>query len=116
EEVRLDPASQAEIEADEDDTARKKVGILQEFAAQPRTGKSRLLTLRFLVSPLELIGDEGGGVRAMRLGRNELYSENGRLQSRATGEVEELPVDLVFRSVGYRGVPIEGMPFDERSG
>jgi ferredoxin--NADP+ reductase len=52
----------------------------------------------------------------MKLARNELYMENGRLQSRATGVVEELPVDLVFRSVGYRGVPIDGLPFDQRSG
>jgi ferredoxin--NADP+ reductase len=116
EEVRLDSASQAELDASDDDTLKKKVSILQEFAQQPRAGKPRLLTLRFLVSPTELIAGPDGGVRAMRLAKNELYSEGGRLQSRATGEVEELPVDLVFRSVGYRGVPVAGVPFDERSG
>ncbi|MGE0160307.1 MAG: FAD-dependent oxidoreductase [Gemmatimonadales bacterium] len=116
EEVTLDSASQAELDASDDDTSKKKVSILQEFSRQPRAGKKRLLTLRFLVSPTELIAGPDGGVRAMRLARNELYSENGRLQSRATGVIEELPVDLVFRSVGYRGVPIEGLPFDPRSG
>jgi ferredoxin--NADP+ reductase len=116
EEVALDPASQAELDASDDDTAKKKVTILQEFSRQPRAGKKRLLTLRFLVSPVELVAGPDGGVRAMKLARNELYAENGRLQSRATGEVEELPVDLVFRSVGYRGVPIDGLPFDPRSG
>jgi ferredoxin--NADP+ reductase len=116
EEVTLDPASQAELDASDDDTVKKKVAILQEFSRQPRAGKKRLLTLRFLVSPTELVAGPDGGVRAMRLAKNELYSENGRLQSRATGEIEELPVDLVFRSVGYRGVPIEGLPFDQRSG
>jgi len=116
EEVTLDPASQAELDASDDDTVKKKVSILQEFARQPRAGKKRLLTLRFLVSPTELVAGPDGGVRAMRLARNELYSENGKLQSRATGVIEELPVDLVFRSVGYRGVPIDGLPFDPRSG
>jgi ferredoxin--NADP+ reductase len=116
EEVDLDPASRAELDASDDDTLKKKVSIVQEFSRQPRAGKGRLLTLRFLVSPVELVAGPDGGVRAMRLVRNELYAENGRLQSRATGMVEELPVDLVFRSVGYRGVPIEGLPFDQRSG
>jgi ferredoxin--NADP+ reductase len=93
------------------------VAIVHEFAKKPRTGKPRLLTVRFLVSPTELIAGPDGGVRAMRLAKNELYSENGELKSRATGVVEELPVDLVFRSVGYRGLPpVEGIPFDARAG
>jgi ferredoxin--NADP+ reductase len=115
-EIQLDPASQAEVDAAEDDTIKKKVAIVHEFAKKPRTGKPRLLTLRFLVSPAELIAGTDGGVRAMRLAKNEIYAENGELKSRATGVMEELPVDLVFRSVGYRGVPIEGIPFDRRSG
>jgi ferredoxin--NADP+ reductase len=116
EEVVLDPASKAELDASDDDTSRKKVTILQEFSKQPRAGKKRLLTLRFLVSPTELVAGPDGGVRSMKLAHNEIYSENGKLQSRATGVVEELPVDLVFRSVGYRGVPVDGLPFDRRSG
>ena len=115
-EVRLDPVSQAELDATDDDTLKKKVAIVQEFAEKPRTGKPRLLTLRFLVSPVELVAGPDGGVRAMRLARNEIYSEGGKLQSRATGEIEEMPVDMVFRSVGYRGVPISGVPFQDRSG
>ncbi|MBM4185590.1 MAG: NADP oxidoreductase, partial [Gemmatimonadetes bacterium] len=82
EEVRLDPASQADVDGSDDDTVKKKVSILQEFAQQPRAGKSRLLTLRFLVSPTELIAGPDGGVRAMRLAKNEIYAEGGRLQSR----------------------------------
>jgi len=115
-EIRLDPVSQAEVDASEDDTLKKKVQIVREFAEKPRAGKPRLLTLRFLVSPVELLAGPDGGVRAVKLAKNEIYSEGGRLQSRATREVEELPVDLVFRSVGYRGVPIAGVPFDDRSG
>jgi ferredoxin/flavodoxin---NADP+ reductase len=116
EEIRLDPVSQAELDASDDDTLKKKVAIVHEFAEKPRTGKPRLLTLRFLVSPVELVAGSDGGVRAMKLAKNEIYSEGGKLQSRATGVIEELPIDLVFRSVGYRGVPLAGVPFNDRSG
>ena len=33
-----------------------------------------------------------------------------------TDEFEELPVGLVFRSVGYRGIALPDVPFDERNG
>jgi len=52
----------------------------------------------------------------MRIVRNELVAEGDRISARATDDIEELPVDLVFRSVGYRGVAIEGIPFHERWG
>jgi ferredoxin--NADP+ reductase len=38
------------------------------------------------------------------------------LKAEPTGEYEDLPVDLVFRSVGYRGVALPGLPFDEKRG
>ena len=114
--MRLDSLSQAELENTDDDTLRKKVEILEGFAHQPREGKERLLTLRFLVSPTELIADDDGGVRAIRIVSNELVSDGGRLRPRATKQTEELPVDLVFRSVGYRGLPMEGLPFHESWG
>ena len=113
EEVRLDSLSQAELQNTDDDKLPKKVEIIEGLAQQPREGKERLLTLRFLVSPTELIAGDDGGVRAMRMVRNELVSKGGKLSARATEQTEELPVDLVFRSVGYRGLPVDGLPFDE---
>jgi ferredoxin--NADP+ reductase len=116
-EVQLDPLSQAQVDAAGDRTLLKKVEILQEYARRPPGNKGRKLHVRFLVSPLELLGDAQGRVRAMRLGRNRLVaSGNGGINAEATGEVEEMPVGLVFRSVGYRGVAIPGLPFDERKG
>ena len=115
-EVELDALSQTELQESDDDKLKRKVEILQEFALQKRQSKERLLTLRFLVSPTELIPGEDGGVRAMHLVKNELCIEDDRLRPRATGEIEEIPVDLVFRSVGYRGVPIEGVPFHDSWG
>jgi ferredoxin--NADP+ reductase len=117
EEVELDPLSRAAVERGQDRATQKKVEILKEYARRQPTGKSRRLTLRFLVSPVELIGDGAGGVSALRLVRNELYATaTGTLQPRATDQFENLPVGLVFRSVGYRGVPLSGVPFNESWG
>jgi len=114
EEVELDPLSRAAVERGQDRATQKKVEILKAYARRQPAGKSRRLTLRFLVSPVELIGDDAGGVAALRLVRNELYATStGALQPRATDQFENLPVGLVFRSVGYRGVPLPGVPFNK---
>jgi len=90
------------------------VQIIQSYAKRPRTDKSRLLVLRFLVSPEELLGNETDGVVAMTLVKNRLVaSPTGTLSPRPTEERETLPVGLVFRSVGYRGVPVPGVPFNQ---
>jgi ferredoxin--NADP+ reductase len=117
EEVELDPLSRAALERSEDRASQKKVEILQGYAARKPSGKSRRLVVRFLVSPVELVGDATGRVTKIRLVRNELYAtETGAIQPRATKEFEELPVGLVFRSVGYRGVPLPGVPFNDKWG
>jgi ferredoxin--NADP+ reductase len=115
-EVALDPLSLAQLEQENDASSRRKIEVLQAFAANQPAGKPKRLTVRFLVSPTELIGDEQGRVKAIRLATNRLVDRNGTLVAEPTGATEELPVDLVFRSVGYKGVPIAGLPFDERTG
>jgi ferredoxin--NADP+ reductase len=116
-EVALDPLSRARLEASDNRTTAKKLEILQAFADKPTSGKSRRLTIRFLVSPVELAGDDKGQVANMRLVKNALYeSDDGSLRPKATDQFEELPVDMVFRSVGYRGVALSGLPFDDRGG
>jgi ferredoxin--NADP+ reductase len=116
-EVQLDPLSQAQVEAADDRTLVRKIGILQGYAVRSPGGKPRRLHVRFLVSPVALLGDERGRVTGMRLVRNRLVaSGTGDVRAEATGEFEELEVGLVFRSVGYRGVSLPGVPFDERRG
>jgi ferredoxin/flavodoxin---NADP+ reductase len=117
EEVELDPLSRAEIEKSGDRGTAKKVEILREYARRSPSGKPRTLTIRFLVSPVALHGDESGGVAGIRLVHNELQATAaGTLQARATDQFEDLRVGLVFRSVGYRGVPIPGIPFHDAWG
>ena len=117
EEAMLDDLSQAVLDGGSDRSAGRKVAMLQEFAARQPDNKARRLTIRFLVSPTALLGDASGRLTGMRLVKNELYAtDSGTLRPRATEQVEELPVDMVFRSVGYRGVPLPDVPFDERRG
>jgi ferredoxin/flavodoxin---NADP+ reductase len=114
-EVELDPASVAYLESDEaDKTTRVNVETLKEFAGREPSGKTRRIALRFLASPVEIKGD--GKVESIIVGRNELVEEGGTLRARDTGEREELECGLVLRSVGYTGIPIEGVPFDESRG
>jgi ferredoxin--NADP+ reductase len=116
-EVQLDPLSRAQVEAAQDRTLLKKVEILQGYSVRKPEGRARRLHVRFLVSPVELIGDARGRVTRMRLVRNTLVaSETGALNATATGEHEDLDVGLVFRSVGYRGVALPDVPFHERWG
>jgi ferredoxin/flavodoxin---NADP+ reductase len=109
----LDAASEAELEADRE-RARRNFELLEEYAARAPEGKPRRIVLRFLVSPVAILGEDR--VEAVEIVRNELVAEGGRIVARPTGETEVVPAGIVLRSVGYKGVALPGVPFDERSG
>jgi ferredoxin--NADP+ reductase len=116
-EVALDPISSAAIEQGNDRGTAKKMELLQGYAARQPAGRSKRLYLRFLVSPVEIHDDGHGHVAGLRLVRNTLeQGATGTISAKPTGQFEELPAGLVFRSVGYRGKPIAGVPFHERWG
>lgn len=116
-EAALDELSREELEAANDRMLARKVEMIAEFAAHAPAGREKRLHLRFLVSPLALVDDGAGGVGAMTLGRNVLHrSASGALSAESTGETETIPAGLVFRSVGYRGMPLPGVPFNNRWG
>jgi ferredoxin/flavodoxin---NADP+ reductase len=109
-ELELDPVSAAELAAG---TAiqKRNLGALEEFAARPPTGKPRTLHLRFRVSPVAILGDDR--VEAIEVVRNELVPDgHGSVRAVPTDEREVIPCSAVFRSVGYRGVALPGVPFD----
>jgi len=113
-ELELDEASAAALE--DARVAKKNLAILEEFAAREPTGAPRRLVLRFLTSPAEVLG-EGGRVCGLRTERNRLAPQpGGYLQAEGTGRFEEMEAGLVLRSVGYRGVPLPDVPFEERRG
>ena len=117
EEVELDPLSRDALDKSGDRAGAKKVEILQSYARRPPGGKPRRLLVRFLVSPVAVLDNDAGAVGGIRLVRNRLVaSAIGAIQAQPTEDVEDLPVGLVFRSVGYRGVPLPGVPFDDKWG
>jgi ferredoxin--NADP+ reductase len=95
-------------------TTKTNIKVLRDYASrEPRPGHRRLV-FRFMTSPIEIKGEDR--VEAIVLGRNELVADSsGWVSAKDTGEREELPVQLVVRSVGYRGVPTPGLPFDDKS-
>ncbi|GHF97920.1 NADP oxidoreductase [Deinococcus piscis] len=115
--VRLRPeeiqVSEAEEAAITDNVVKKNLEVLRGFGELEARDVPRTVHFRFLVSPTEILGDEQGRVRAIRVEKNRLTESGG---AEGTGEFEELPVQLVLRSVGYKGVPLPGVPFDERAG
>ena len=115
EDASLDEMSATHLKKSRDRAAIRNVKILQSYVDRGLLGKSRRIIMRFLVSPVEIIGAEN--VEAMKIVKNELYlDERGSLRPRATGQHEILPVDMVFRSVGYRGVSLPDVPFYDRWG
>jgi ferredoxin--NADP+ reductase len=117
EEVELDEFTSELLEKEEDRSLVKKIEILNAYSEDIEFVKSKKLHIRFLVSPIEIIGDENGRVKAIKLVKNELYkAEDGSLRPKATDEYEELEVGLVFRSIGYQGVPLPDIPFHDKWG
>jgi len=115
EDASLDELSATHLKEARDRSAIRNVKILQSYVDRGITGKSRRIIMRFLVSPSEIIGN--GKVEAMKIVKNELVlDENGNLRPRATDQFEVFPVDMIFRSVGYRGVPLRDVPFYDRWG
>jgi len=98
-----------------DTNSQRNLDVLREYAARVPEGKPKRLVLRFMQSPVALHGD--GRVESIELVRNRLEAdESGALRAVQTDEHETLDTGLVFRSVGYRGVELPGVPFDERTG
>jgi ferredoxin--NADP+ reductase len=117
--IMVDPA-QLEGITDDDaaavgKTTKLNIKALRNYAAREPHPGNRRIVFRFFTSPIEIKGD--GKVERIVLGRNELVSNaSGRVVAKDTGAREELPVQLVVRAVGYRGVPTPGLPFDDKSG
>jgi ferredoxin/flavodoxin---NADP+ reductase len=116
--LELDEHSRRWLEEEADATARRNVDILRSYAeATPKEASHRLI-LRFLRSPVEILGEgDDGPVTGVRVVRNRIEpSERGGLRAVPTGDEEVIECGLVLRSIGYRGRPVDDIPFDERRG
>ena len=113
--LELDPLSEEFLASVKEPTHQRNVDIMREFAARGERGQSRKIQARFLVSPVEILGN--GKVEAIRIEKNKLVKDDrGTVRARGTGETEEFPVQMVLRSIGYRGTALPDLPFDDWSG
>jgi ferredoxin--NADP+ reductase len=115
-EMELDELSRVWLDSDDaDPTNRRNVDIFTEFSQREPEGKNKRIVMRFLRSPVEIQGDRK--VERIVVAKNELQrDDSGRLRAVDTGERETIDCGLVLRSIGYKGIPIEGVPFDEGRG
>ncbi len=110
----LDPASEAELAA-ASNVVQRNVEILREFATRRPAGKPKAVRLRFRVTPVAILGEDE--VEAVEIARNRLEADSaGRVRAVPTDDREVIPCGVIFRSVGYHGVPLAGVPFDPASG
>ncbi|MBJ8347963.1 FAD-dependent oxidoreductase [Antrihabitans sp. YC2-6] len=115
EDLVLDDASQAAVDdPDAEPSLRLKVALAKEYAAKSADPARKRIVLRYLVSPAEVLGSDK--VEGVRIVKNTLVESARGLDAQPTDETETIDAGLVIRSIGYRGVAIEDLPYDERSG
>jgi ferredoxin/flavodoxin---NADP+ reductase len=108
--VVVDPADLEGAEPT-DTNSERNLEVLRDFAAREPTGKPKRVVLKFFRSPVAIHGVDR--VESVELIKNVLDDDHRAVP---TEERETLSCELVFRSVGYRGVALPGVPFDERGG
>ena len=112
--LALNPESRAEFGDRRGKVAAKNFGLFEGFASRAATPGRRRLHFEFLESPTELVGKET--LEGVVLSRNRLRGEPFAQAAEAVGENRALSCGILFRSIGYRGFPIPGIPFDDRRG
>jgi ferredoxin--NADP+ reductase len=112
--LQLIEASQKEL-ADPANAGRKKnYEIMQSFLSLDPHGRKRKFVLHFGRSPVEIIGK--GRVQKVKFEINKMEGEPNKQKVRGTGKFEEINCGIFFRSVGYTGIPIKGLPFSAQAG
>lgn len=111
-EIELDDLTRAYLDAHPHSTSAMKVELVQQLpSADAESLHAKRITLRYGVSPVRVEGDPA--LRRVHLVRNSLVAgPDGRVVAQATDGEEVLDCGLLLRSVGYRAVPLEGLPFD----
>ena len=103
--------------ADLDTTTRAKLDLLAECAARPEP-EGRRIRLAFFASPMKVTAGADGRASTLTAGRNRPVTDDSgaAVGIEPTGETVGLETGLVLTSVGYRGVAVPGLPFDDAAG
>ena len=112
-ELVLNPESETEL-ADKTNAGKKKIYELFCGFAGREASTGRRCIFTFLKSPREMIGD--GKVKRLLIEKNNLSGAPFRQSARGSGEMLSIDTGIVFRSIGYHGIPMPGVPFDESRG
>ena len=107
----LEPDDVSEADLQSSAAARRNLDVLRRWAGQAPAGRPRRVHLHFFSRPVALTGDDR--VAGVRIERTR-FAPDGTLAG--TGEEQELPAQLVVRAVGYRSLPVPGLPFDDAAG
>ena len=110
EDFKYDEGSQKAI--DSNNQTRVMVKTLEELRSNEITGAKRRLHLHFFSAPVEIL-EQDGKVAGIKIERTEL---DGTGNVKPTGEFRELPIQAVYRAVGYFGSELSEVPFDEKAG
>ncbi|TSD95075.1 4Fe-4S dicluster domain-containing protein [Skermania sp. ID1734] len=114
-ELELDPASQALLDDSEvEPSLTLKVALAHEYAGKPVNADNKRIVFRYLTSPTEILGSDR--VTGVRIAHNRLVETPSGLIAEPTGETETIDASLVLRSIGYRGVALGELPFDDARG
>ena len=109
EDLQLDAASEQQLERDA--IARRNFEVLRGWSERTPAGRPRRLHIRFLLRPDVITGDVA--VTGVEFASGRLDGAGGATD---TGERVHLPAEMILRSVGYRGVPMPDLPFDDSRG
>ncbi|MEU0316137.1 FAD-dependent oxidoreductase [Nocardioides sp. NPDC006273] len=89
--------------------------LLRELAGRDLRPGLRTIVLRFLSSPVRVLGTDR--VTGVEVGRNRLERDaNGTVRAVPTGETEVLETGMLLRAVGYKGLPVADLPYDAATG
>ncbi len=113
-ELELNSTSLQELDAKEGRGNKRNIEIFRKFAESEDTGKQRTCISTFLKSPIRLQGVDR--LQKVVFEENDLSGEPFKQSAKGTGRTMELECGLLFRSIGYNGVPIPGVPFNDRWG
>jgi len=109
EDLVLDEASQAELDAPDNHAARRTMEVMRALSGGIPVRPKNIHVL-FLHSPISLTGTDR--VESIRFERNRLTGNPGHLIATGTGEFADLDCGLVITSIGHRGKPLPGVPFE----
>lgn len=111
--LQLNAASAIEISDPSAENGARNIRIMEAFAGCPDQGE-RTIHFNFQYAPTALLGV--GKLETVRLERQRLAGTAFHQRAEPTGEFDVLEAGLLLRSVGYRGVAIPDLPFDQKSG